>query len=362
MSKSIKQYKSAMDNVRISDSFSKRTETLLKEEAERENRIAISSNGKRFGKKYIAAGTLTALAACIAAVFMLKPIPAAENTAEITADGGAVTESVTEKGAEEVYYEPEDDDFAAAVNGAELLDDSYDKGEDADAGEGINEAAEEDRAFEEDGGASPGVQMAAVPPVTSVSETTAVSSLQTEKDVPEVGSQSAKPSDDDTAPVDDDIIEEAVSHEPDYEDPDIKLLYDVDYENSDFEIYFYDQTAGTEVEEKSAMAEDSADVKQNIISAVGGVIYSKGRSISSDIKYTAEFILSITDKKTGTESFTICVAYNNAVIVTAHTPTGQIRNTYLLSAADHAEIERILYLYFGTESDYEAFCALKSGK
>lgn len=360
MSKSIKQYKSAMDNVRISDSFAKRTETLLKEEAERENKIAISSSGKRFGKKYIAAGTLTALAACIAAVFILKPFTVTEDTALTAGNEAAVTETSAESDEEQVYYEPEDDDFAAAVNGAELLDDDYFEDESADLDGGANEAAEEDRYYEDDNSDSaPAVQAAVTPSVTTVQETAVSSSAQTEKETSETAP--AKPSAEDAVP-EDDITEVPVSDDTDSDSPDIKFLYDIDFENSDFEIYFYDHTAGNVVEEKAIKVEDSTAAKQNIISAVGGIIYSKSRSISSEIKYTAEFILSISDKRTGEECFTVCVSYNNAVIVTAHTLTGQIRNTYLLSAADHAEIERMLYLYFGTESDYEAFCALKSGK
>lgn len=361
MSKSIKQYKSAMDNVRISDSFAKRTETLLKEEAERENKIAISSSGRRFGKKYIAVGTLTALAACIAAVFILKPLAATEDTAELTVENdAAVMETSAENDEEQVYYEPEDDDFAAAVNGAELLDDNYSEDESADLDGGANEAAEESKDFEDDSvDAAPTVQAAVTPSVTTVQETAVSSSAQTEKETSETAP--AKPSAEDAVP-EDDITEVPVSDDTDSDSPNIKFLYDIDFENSDFEINFYDHTAGNVVEEKAIKVEDSTAAKQNIISAVGGIIYSKSRSISSEIKYTAEFILSISDKRTGEECFTVCVSYNNAVIVTAHTLTGQIRNTYLLSAADHAEIERMLYLYFGTESDYEAFCALKSGK
>ena len=358
MSKSIKQYKSAMDNVRISDSFAKRTETLLKEEAERENQIAISSSGKRFGKKYIAAGTLTALAACIAAVFMLRPILAAEDTAELTSAGGAVTGSVSESTEEKVYYEPEDDDFAAAVNGAELLDDNYSEDGAADLDGGANEAAEESKDYEDDSAdAAPSVQAAIAPPAADVQETTSSSSAAEEKPAPVTGAAPAKV----TIP-EDDIYEEPVSDGTNIEAPQIKLLYDIDLENSDFEIMFYDTTAENSNEEKTVRAEDSTSVKQNIISTIGGIIYSKGKETSSPIKYGIEFILRISDKSTGDENFTIYVTDNSAVIVNAHTPTGQIKNTYLLSAADHSVIERMMYLYFGTESDYEAFCALKSGK
>lgn len=363
MSKSIKQYKIAMDNVKISDSFARRTETLLKEEAERENRIAIaSSSGERFRKKYVAAGVLTAFAACMAAVFILKPLTATEGTAELTAeDGAAVTAAVTsESGDEEVYYESENDDFAAAVNGAELLDGGFEEDEAVAAGEGINQSAEEEKDYEADSADSaPEVQAAVAPSAAAAQEASADTSAQTEKAAS--GATAAKPSAEATVP-EDDIIEVPVSDEQDNEVPEIKLLYDIDFENSDLEIIFYDATYGNGNEEKNAQAEDNAAVKQNIITTLGGIIYNKGKTTSSPITYKIEFIIRITDKSTGEESFTIYVTYNNAVIVTAHTPTGQIRNTYLLSAADHSEIEHMLYLYFGTESDYEAFCALKSGK
>ena len=351
MSKSIKQYKSAMDNVRISDSFAKRTETLLKEEAKRENKIAISSSGKRFGKKYIAAGTLTALAACIAAVFMLKPLTATKDTTLTAGNDAAVRETSAENDEEQVYYEPEDDDFAAAVNGAELLDDNYSEDEAADLDGGANEAAEESKDFEDDSAdAAPAVQAAVTPSVADVQETSS-SSAQTEKKEPAAGA----------APNDDDIAEEKpVSDEPDTGSSDIKPLYGIDLENSDLDIIFYDITAGNE--ENTLRTEDSAAVKQDIIFSIGDIIYNSGKETSSSIKYGTEFILRITDKSTGDESVTIYVTDNNAVIVTAHTAAGQTENTYLLSAAEHSAIERMLYLYFGTESDYEAFCALKSGK
>ena len=44
MSKNINQYKSAMDNIRMSESFAKRTETLLKEIPENKEAVPVGSS------------------------------------------------------------------------------------------------------------------------------------------------------------------------------------------------------------------------------------------------------------------------------------------------------------------------------
>ena len=69
MSKSIKQYKDAMDSIKISDSFMKRTETLLKDIPAQKEHINPQPKWK-VNKITFTAGA--GLAACIIAVIALK--------------------------------------------------------------------------------------------------------------------------------------------------------------------------------------------------------------------------------------------------------------------------------------------------
>ncbi len=351
MSKSIKQYKNAMNSIKISESFERRTEALLKEMNKEENGTALkgmsddfssSENdgcrlNKGFPKRNFSLSAAAVVAAGIIVFFVLNPI----GNKEIAADTAAaeseqtVLNEITDEETESVYYYPEDDGFAEAVDGGEFLVQDFDGG--------ATEYTEEEEARDESAELS----------APEKTDKTKAASGGADAAAP---SAQSMPTED--APSDDIEMDAAETIIADGdESPNIKFLYDVDVSNSDFEIIFFEEGS----ESRTAM-EDSDSSKQNIISAIGGVIYNSGISTSSEIKYDVEFILGINDKTTGERTVTVYVTDNNAVIVTVHTSSAQIKTSYMLPFKDYSEIERMMFSYFGTESDYEAFSALKSGK
>lgn len=330
MSKSIKQYKDAMDSIKISDSFMKRTETLLKDiPVQKEN---INPQPKWKVNK-ITLASCAGLAACIIAVIALKTglsnrdIEANDTASPIsetyTYYDSAITE--TETATERVMLQIEEEEMN--IDGIEPI-------ENADAGAGSAETSTSASKTEQTTTAA-----STTAPKQTAAETTAINEFQA---VPE-----------NSAAVQTGEAEiSADSVEP---DPEAKLLYDINYENSNIEL----QTYISELNNSSQVL--SSDTARSIILNIANIAYNT-QLTSTKTKFSSEFVLTVTDKTTDEESFTIYLTTNQSIVITSHLQTGQTRKTYLLSSSDYTLIEKQLYLCFGSENDYEAFAALKSGK
>ncbi len=326
MSKSIKQYKDAMDSIKISDSFMKRTETLLKDiPVQKEN---INPQPKWKVNK-ITLASCAGLAACIIAVIALKTglsnsdIEANDTASPIsekyTYYDSAITE--TETATERVMLQIEEEEMN--IDGIEPI-------ENADAGAGSAETASKTEqttsAASTAAPKQPAAETAAINEFQAVTENVAVQT--------------------DEAEISADLVEPV---------PEAKLLYDINYDNSNIEL----QTYISELNNSSQTL--SSDTARSIILNIADIAYNT-QLTSTKTKFSSEFVLTVTDKTTDEESFTIYLTTNQSIVITSHLQTGQTRKTYLLSSSDYTSIEKQLYLCFGSENDYEAFTALKSGK
>lgn len=330
MSKSIKQYKDAMDSIKISDSFMKRTETLLKDiPVQKEN---INPQPKWKVNK-ITLASCAGLAACIIAVIALKTglsnsdIEANDTASPIsetyTYYDSAITE--TETATERVMLQIEEEEMN--IDGIGPI-------ENADAGAGSAETSTSASSKTEQ--TTSAASTAA--PKQPAAETAAINEFQavTENGAVQTGE----------AEISADLVEPA---------PEAKLLYDINYDNSNIEL----QTYISELNNSSQTL--SSDTARTIILNIANIAYNT-QLTSTKTKFSSEFVLTVTDKTTDEESFTIYLTTNQSIVITSHLQTGQTRKTYLLSSSDYTSIEKQLYLCFGSENDYEAFTALKSGK
>ena len=330
MSKSIKQYKDAMDSIKISDSFMKRTETLLKDIPVQKENINPQSKWK---VNKITLASCAGLAACIIAVIALKTglsnsdIEANDTASPIsetyTYYDSAITE--TETATERVMLQIEEEEMN--IDGIEPI-------ENADAGADSAETSTSASSKTEQ--TTSAVSTAA--PKQPAAETAAINEFQA---VPENGAVQT-----DEAEISADLVEPA---------PEAKLLYDINYDNSNIEL----QTYISELNNSSQTL--SSDTARTIILNIANIAYNT-QLTSTKTKFSSEFVLTVTDKTTDEESFTIYLTTNQSIVITSHLQTGQTRKTYLLSSSDYTSIEKQLYLCFGSENDYEAFAALKSGK
>ncbi len=326
MSKSIKQYKDAMDSIKISDSFIKRTETLLKDiPVQKEN---INPQPKWKVNK-ITLASCAGLAACIITVIALKTglsnsdIEANDTASPIsetyTYYDSAITE--TETATERVMLQIEEEEMN--IDGIGPI-------ENADAGAGSAETASKTEqttsAASTAAPKQPAAETAAINEFQAVTENVAVQT--------------------DEAEISADLVEPV---------PEAKLLYDINYDNSNIEL----QTYISELNNSSQTL--SSDTARSIILNIADIAYNT-QLTSTKTKFSSEFVLTVTDKTTDEESFTIYLTTNQSIVITSHLQTGQTRKTYLLSSSDYTSIEKQLYLCFGSENDYEAFTALKSGK
>ncbi len=330
MSKSIKQYKDAMDSIKISDSFMKRTETLLKDiPVQKEN---INPQPKWKVNK-ITLASCAGLAACIIAVIALKTglsnrdIEANDTASPIsetyTYYDSAITE--TETATERVMLQIEEEEMN--IDGIGPI-------ENADAGADSAETSTSASSKTEQTTST----ASTAAPKQPAAETAAINEFQavTENGAVQTGE----------AEISADLVEPA---------PEAKLLYDINYDNSNIEL----QTYISELNNSSQTL--SSDTARTIILNIANIAYNT-QLTSTKTKFSSEFVLTVTDKTTDEESFTIYLTTNQSIVITSHLQTGQTRKTYLLSSSDYTSIEKQLYLCFGSENDYEAFAALKSGK
>ncbi|MBP1561849.1 MAG: hypothetical protein J6C96_11510 [Oscillospiraceae bacterium] len=331
MSKSIKDYKDAMDSIKISDSFYKRTELLLKEK----NEILLETKPAVMRHRITAAAG--AIAACIICVVGARLALNSDSSGVITETALETIESITveEETASPVIdvTETEEDALDEAVE----YDDEEDIAEDesvgvaptntnADAGAGVAAVVQavEAPATEKDN--------------TSEKVTTAVQTEKTESAVEE--------------PVEEEPLDLAVGV------PDMPLLSELESSNITAEITPYFNMDGIKSGESS--------VKQTGVECVDIIdcvaeISRKSKEISN-YSFVSVFSVSLSDKNSGETLYSIYVTDKNAVVITKHSPDGQHRVTYGVNAEDFENLRHMLYLRFGSEENYELFKNLVSGK
>lgn len=321
MSKSIKDYKDAMDNIRISESFYKRTESLLTELPEIE-----------IGKKpVISAGRITAVlsaaAACLIVAFGIKF--AVERNDSITTVETEITEitevtEVTETAPpiiDDISETEENEIVGVAENGDAA----------APAADAPDTSAQADTVTVTQ-------PPAPVNPAAGPSEKTAAPPTATAAPKPKKTSQTTTAS---SAP------EETVP-----------LLSDISYEHVTVEITPYFNMGNIKSGENPV--KKTGEDCRSIIEFIEGLTETS-RKISN-YSFTSLFSMQVADESIGVTFYSIYVTDLNAVVITKHGANGQVRETYAVNSSDYEALKHILFLQFGTEDDYELFSSLVSGK
>lgn len=333
MSKSIKDYKDAMDNIRISDSFYKRTESLLTEMPE----IQLDK------KPVMSAGKITAVLSAAAACFIL-----AFGIKFAVERNGGITEIVTETS---VITETTE----VTETAPPIINELSETG-----GENMVGVAADSYAQNISGGEGAAAETA--PPDTKPKETAsgqAGSAVNSPAPAPAAASPSAAP-----APA----VTSAPAKAPDTSRPaaemrteaaeTVPLLRDINYDYVTVEITPYFDMGSIKSGENPV--KKTGEDCRSIIEFIAGLTETS-REISN-YSFTSIFSLQISDENIGVTFYSIYVTDLNAVVITRHDSNGQVRETYAANSSDYEALKHILFLQFGTEDEYELFSNLISGK
>ncbi len=337
MSKSIKDYKDAMDNIRISDSFYKRTESLLTEmpEIKLDKRPALSA-----GK---ITAVLSAAAACLILAFGIKfGIERNGDITEVVAEVSEATQvtEVTETASPVIneLSETEQGDMVgvAADNSAQIH---------ANSEEPAAETHPSDTKTKDTAQAQTQSPLNLPTPAHGNAHTSAVSSpavTDAPADAPEVSP----------------VAEARTQAQTEAAAEAVPLLKDINYGRVTVEITPYFDMGSIKSGE-NPVKKTGEDCKQ-IIEFIAGLT-DTSREISN-YSFTSIFSIQIADENIGVTFYSIYVTDLNAVVITKHDENGQVRETYAASSSDYEALKHILFLQFGTEGEYELFSNLISGK
>lgn len=345
MSRSIKDYKDAMDSIRISESFYKRTETLLGElpEAKIEKRPFYMS-------RKITAGIMAA-AACIICVIGIRTV------IDIRQDN---IESVSETGLTEIERETE-------ISVPELIDILEDE-------DSIDEMFMEDEAvaystnFDEESETEEESPDHSKPLTIDAGEETATATTsdkpaKTENgnEISKVGAGSSGTGASSTVTTGGTTTtggtDKSGRTEASTEQKTI-MLDDVSFEHVTVEITPYFDMDDI-VSGESSVKESGTDCRE-LIEYLHELSESSYKIPNSSFK--SLFSLNIADESIGVTFYSIYVTNLNTMIITKHDFDGQQRVTYGLSIGSSRELKKKLFLMFGEEADYELFENLISGK
>ena len=333
MSRSIKDYKDAMDSIRISESFYKRTETLLNELPEEE----IEKRPFYMSRK-ITAGIMAA-AACVICVIGIRAV------IDIRNDNIA---SISETGLTEIEKE------TTEVSVPELIDlPEHDPIDDMLAeGTGIDASADES---EEEALSVPNVGVNGENPAAAApDDPAAVTTEAAEKG----GTANSTPAENGSSGNTLTTGGTESGGNGTSAAQRVTMLDDVAYEKVTFEITPYFDMDDI-VSGESAVKLNGTECREltEYIRELSEKAY-----ILPNASFKSLFSISIADENAGTTFYSIYVTDQNTMVITKHDRDGQKRVSYGLSVSASRELKRMLFIMFGEESDYELFENLVSGK
>lgn len=337
MSKSIKDYKDAMDNIKISDSFYKRTENLLGEL----DQVKIEKKSS-FGGGRVTAGIMAA-AACIVCVIGLKIALDGRESGIDTASPETVIETA-EESAPELIDAPEREDghFAGLDEPASSEDDTLDGGgiavasdmdEPAEAPESEDEEEKKLSALPADAGR--GAETSAAAPATAVP------------------AGSAAPTQEGAYTGGEGYPNVTVRG---YEN--IPMMDDISLENVTVEVTPYFDMGS--IKSGEGAVKKSGTELASVIDFIAGVAASAAE-IEND-SFRSIFTMRIADENIGVTFYSIYLTDSDTLVITKHSTDIQQRVTYLMNKEDCEALRHTLFLMFGDESDYRLFESLISGK
>lgn len=318
MSKSIKDYKKAMDNIRISDSFYERTEKMLKESGS--ERISVSR--KKSGVKYIAFGSMAAAAACALFAFMHEP---AAPDSDITETVSVTSVSEVTPANETIYIDLEEDKVIYTISPAAVLETS-------------EEAYDEAPVREND------MQAVTSALAEAVTEQTKAVQVHT-------------------------VTEEAVEEAPVKQDDVLQRLSNISTQGRETELTSY-LSAGLSAENHGFYG-DEGEFEPAAPSGINFLILDEG-SAAEIVEMTAnavssspeapvknirspEFVIEINDFSTGRTEFMISVNDDGTVSAAYFEGEDTFSKVFAVHREDFIRLEKVLFLKFGSISQYEDF-------
>ena len=332
MSKSIKDYKDAMDSIKISDSFYKRTEVLLNESSQME--IVKSSPSKI----KIITRSAVAIAACMLLGFGAKTV--IDNRAE--SDTAVVTEIVQETTV-----------VTVPVTVPETASPVIDR-------------PEEEGGFINDAGVLVG-EMPAIPDVET--EDAAEENVAVNPTVAGTENKLTSDTDDDisiveeeeiveaalTAPVETTATTTAREGYPEMAEPqgaaNILPLSQMATDNVSVKITPYFDLGAIKSGE-NPVTKSGSEFSQ-LISTISAVIDVSPTGENASFK--SLFLIQLSDSTSGITYYSIYVTDTSTLVVTRHDIDNQKRFTYGLSESNYDAILRQLYVQFGNANEYEFF-------
>lgn len=392
MSKSIHDYKEAMDNIKISESFYKRTEVLLTEipEVKIEKRPVIS--GRRISAVIMSA------AACVICLFGVKLAIDGRRTDIVTE-----TASGTEVGETDISVNREADelidDFGeyddAGIVAESITPDSLDGGNGQDSSIGIAPAAANPTAGTESEGTKTTAAASETTAATTASQTTTASEKRVVQGLDPYGTSSAdtpsEPNDaggdeepalampnpgasggvgaDSGEVVDTDIMEDAEDMENDEAAPapvavaiqtaSTQLFSELSLDNTTVDITPYFSMGN--IKSGEGTIKKSGTEFKPVLDLIAGMDSSATKIGNGS--FTSLFSIRIYDENIDLEFYSIYLTNHESIVITKHSPDGsQVRETYALRREYYESIKHSLFLLFGAEGDYELFTNLIGGK
>ncbi len=399
MSNSIKDYKSEMDNVKISLSFIKRTELLMNESPS----VIIKQKPVISWRKLTGISVLTA--ACLLLVFTFgirdkwnrEEGSGIETVIRDTAASVPVTEIYnigTDTAEVELIIESDDKAFAG-FNPDSIkpfsVEASYDEA-----------AVPTEKAPDTDGTAKSETTSASVTAEQAVtlppaSERTPADSIQpetrkltlpavTERPVPPSGTQnpavtavteitvmpsginstvsSEIPEIEITDEYDENVLTEEIAGDEGLmptiggseESPVVPVnLYSIDFGNTVSELNSFGIING--LDSGAVLSKADAEAISLAVANICG-----NSPAAENVRFKSVFNMRIANAATDRAYFDIYLTDSQSIVITRHDLKGQQRTTYMLSSENYAIIEELMFLQFGSQSDYEAYSSLKSGK
>lgn len=392
MSKSIHDYKEAMDNIKISESFYKRTEVLLTEipEVKIEKRPVIS--GRRISAVIMSA------AACVICLFGVKLAIDGRRTDIVTE-----TASGTEVGETDISVNREADelidDFGeyddAGIVAESITPDSLDGGNGQDSSIGIAPATANPTAGTESEGTKTTAAASETTAATTASQTTTASEKRVVQGLDPYGTSSAdtpsEPNDaggdeepalampnpgasggvgaDSGEVVDTDIMEDAEDMENDEAAPapvavaiqtaSTQLFSELSLDNTTVDITPYFSMGN--IKSGEGTIKKSGTEFKPVLDLIAGMDSSATKIGNGS--FTSLFSIRIYDENIDLEFYSIYLTNHESIVITKHSPDGsQVRETYALRREYYESIKHSLFLLFGAEGDYELFTNLIGGK
>lgn len=335
MSKSIKDYKDAMDSVKISDSFYKRTEVLLNESSEMK---IVKSNPSKI--KLITRYAMAA-AACLLVAFGIKTV--IDN--RIETDSAVVTEMITQETT--VVTVP----VTIPETASPVIDRPEEGGFLNDSGVLVGDMPE-----------IPVVEAEAEEVDDSADETVSAENKftsDTDDDIPAVDEEEIELNTEEAAPVKTAATTTAREGYPEMAEPkgaeNIPPLSQMATNNVSVKITPYFDL-GTIKSGENPVTKAGSEFGQ-LISTISEAINVSPAGENESFK--SLFLIQLSDSASGITYYSIYVTDVSTIVVTRHDIDDQKRFTYALSEANYDAVLYNLYILFGNATEYNYFRSLE---